>query len=297
MHNELAYINCFKTTRRGSAPKGIKIEYTKKNASTSVIEVSMFEQLDIKDQDLFLLLLAIALNTKPLSSETEIKKWEELIKYLNITGTYEEDIVKTIETTAYNLLKLLRKSAGKNNYKWLYKSLEKLSKTNISKKEVEKDNNGKINSVRFIGGFSLIAVFYEYNKTKKVDKIKILLNPLSTKVFLENFEGGFRPINLSERFSLTTDTAKEVHYNLSILVNQGKKQYKLKEQTLIERLAGVNYNQLSPKEISNYRNKINKSINEINNLASWEITKTGDNFIITHKKNRKKELKLVNFDS
>lgn len=294
MHNDLAYINCFKTTKRGSAPKGVKIEYSKKNDPSTVIEINMFEQLDIKDQDLYLLLLAIAPQNKPLTCETEEKKWMELRKNMNIEYEFADKPTKGIETSAYNLLKSLGKSCGKSNYEWIYKSLEKLSKTNLSIKEIIRDNEGKIKSIRFIGGSSLIgSVFYEYNKNKKIDKIKILLNPLSTEVFLDSFEGGFRPINLSERFSLKSDVSKKVHYILSVLVNQGKKDCKLKEDTLIQHFAGIDCKQLSSKELSNYRSKINKACAEINNLDSWEINKSGNMYIITHKKTHQK--RLINF--
>ena len=251
----------FRPIRRGARKKGIERVYISKDNKIKA-KIKMFRELDIADQDLLLTILAIALPIdRGIIIDKKSNNYQILLEKLKIKNTNHTSIqTLMIETTTYELLNELGKTAkGKNNYKWLNESLERLSDTNLY-----------LETKDFIGNTNLISFYMEKNKHTRANKIYIALNPLNALVLL-NDKKGYILNNRKERLLLKSDVAKALHaILLTLLDNKQTKIFKL--TTLIEKVYSEKYDNLNTNQKKNYKRTIKKALEEIKNTLKNTFT-------------------------
>ena len=169
-HQTIQVLPQFKPIRRGRREKGVENIYVS-NDGKNKATIRMWEQLDIADQDLLLCILAIALPIERGGIISENSKNTELWKKLETKGIYAKGKTLRILITHYELLTEMGKSLGKNGYRWLEQSLDRLVNTSI-----------KLENEEGIGHTNLVS----YTIQKKTKKIEIAINPISALVLLND---------------------------------------------------------------------------------------------------------------
>lgn len=241
-HYLTEFPSIFKPIKRGAREKAVEINYEYKNGSK--IQVWMFKQLDIADQDLFLAIVSlVAEYSRGILGQEDTqnlvtKNLREKLKLKN--NLFELPILK-LETTIFKLLETMGRNDGKMNYKWCLEALERLSRCGIG-----------YNTDKYIGNSNLIS--FEVDKNTKV--IYIALNPVSASVFLSNDKYVIH--NLKERYMLKLDASKALLSYLNRLIGIGQKK-PLYLDTLIN---GV-YGETTPDEKKNRKRTILKAIEEL----------------------------------
>lgn len=241
-HYLTEFPSIFKPIKRGAREKAVEINYEYQNGSK--IQVWMFKQLDIADQDLFLAIVSLIaeyskgrigqedtqnLVTKNLRDKLELKD-----------NLFNLPILK-LETTIYKLLETIQRPDNKQSYKWCLEALERLSRCGIG-----------YNTDKYIGNSNLIS--FEVDKNTK--EVYIALNPVSASVFLSNDKYVIH--NLKERYMLKLDASKALLSYLNRMIGIGQKK-PLYLDTLIN---GV-YGKTTPDERKNRKRTILKAIEEL----------------------------------
>ena len=205
-HQTIQVLPQFKPIRRGRREKGVENVYVSKDGKSKAT-ISMFHQLDISDQDLLLCILSIALPIERGGIISQDSQKTELWNKLETKGIYAKWKTLCIQTTTYELLIELGKSLGKNNYIWLEKSLDRLTRTSI-----------KLKNEKGIGHTNLLS----YGIDNETQKIEIAINPISALVLMDD-KKGYVFHNREERLKLKNDVAKALYSVLVGLIPPKKK--------------------------------------------------------------------------
>lgn len=253
-HQTIQVLPQFKPIRRGRREKAVENVYVSKDGKSKAT-ISMFHQLDIADQDLLLCVLAISLSQKRggvLSEESEnnIELWEKL----ETKGIYAKWKTLCIQTTTYEILMELGKSLGKNNYIWLEKSLDRLTRTTI-----------KLKNEEGIGHTNLLS----YGINNKTQKIEIAINPISALVLM-NDKKGYVFQNREERLKLKNDVARALYSVLVGLIPPKKKNI-YSSDILLEKVYLCKIEEEGKDGKKNKRKAINEAFKKINKLERFEI--------------------------
>ena len=266
------------------------------------LELRVFEELDINDQDLLLTILSlqyqkfegkkINANAEEVMKALEIKRYEgffretkaqaakrianrkkqdpENTKHLDPKKAIpSQEISNVADTFAINfkisrhqLLKLLGKADNPNNYKWLAGSLKRLSSITMW---YEGDTWEADIGRMFIGGLD--------NKTGLVD---VYINPISAAaMFVEGFQ--YITIDLKHRGLLKMDVAKALHYYLCGVVWEGQKQ-PIYIDTLVEKIYPLllRNEERTNECLRDQRRKIKQGLKELaEKLEGWQVEIAG----------------------
>ena len=246
----------FKPTQKGQRAADLVVQH--KYTSGDSITIFMPHQLDIKDEDLFLSILAITYIT---FRGTVIDSNSKLYKDLN--SNFEEMKSIKITTTRYELLKELNiNPQSSTSTKWVETSLNRLKSTKFIL------NTNKFDSEYMSRLISLNII----NTTSKTKKIEIALNTYICSYFLQDniLKSGIISHNRQERMSLKKEIARALHSYFNALVNV-KKSRLFNINTLVEKLYQVDINTINKYNKSKKRKSIKDGLVEINNLELWEI--------------------------
>lgn len=290
----IAELKLFRNIQRGRERKrGLEIIYKYEPEKKDELEdeyiavklvFKVFEELDLKDEDLFLVLMSICFENnlkdkvdlnKLTAEEQEIVK-KEILEKIAQEGIWTKMDTMLIDKSEYELLKLLRKPICSG--KWLRNSLERLSTVFIKKSIYRLENKEYISS----SCGNLISFCCIKAKRGKY-RYRIGISPYLYSIFTSKLKG-FASINLVERFKLKKSIEKDIHRYLSIKVAVGE------EKTLrFDRLMKHLYT-LSKNRVVNYKHRQNvlKALNTINTTLSfsWQISVQGDKILVKHKKNK-----------
>ena len=252
----------FRIIKRGARQKGVERFYQTKDKKTSV-NIRMFKELDIADQDLLLTILSIAL---PIDRGSEIsaesQKYKELWSGLEIEGIFTKWNTLSIQTSQYELLKELNKTISGANAQWLKDSIDRLALTNI-----------KIETDKYIGGTNFLSYYID----KQTEKIHIAINPVSAVVLLGD-KKGFILHNRKERLALNTTPARALFSILVGIVNQ-KKSKTLSVPMLIEKMHFIAWEEATTQQRKDLKKSFKTAIAEINKLKEWSIKDNLNNTI------------------
>ena len=259
----IAYINhilqnapFFKPVQKGKREINLIINHKYSNGDSMTIFAQ--EQLDIKDEDLFLSILAI---TYISFRGTLIDSSSELYKDLN--SNFETMKSIKITTTRYELLKELNISPqSTTSIKWVEASLNRLRSTKFI-----------LNTNKLDGEYMSRLISFKISTTSSNTKIiEIALNTYICNNFLQSniLKGGIIPHNMQERMSLKKEISRALHSYLNALVNV-KKSRLFNINTLVEKLYRVDINTINKYNKSKKRKSIKDGLVEINNLELWEI--------------------------
>ena len=252
----------FRIIKRGARQKGVERFYQTKDKKTSV-NIRMFKELDIADQDLLLAILAIAFVTNrgnELSNES--KRYQELWSRLETEGIFAKWNTLCIETSYYELLNELNKPQGGSGQKWIDESLKRLVGTNIF-----------IETEEFKGGSNFVSYYID----KQTKKIHIAINPVSAVVLLGD-KKGFILHNRKERLTLNTTPARALYSILVGMVNQ-KKSKTLSIPMLIEKMHFIEWEEATTQQRKDLKKSFKVAIAEINKLKEWKIKDNLNNTI------------------
>ena len=288
-------------SRKHERQRGIRV--IKKFEGGAKLEIRIFNELDISDQDLFLTLLVMAsdpqqekvyqdsdkLQNMKIDLQGEVKRTTNSIQKI-VTKKFDyqkqKEIYKQEQKTVPNAYKLseipaieikatrneiigrLGKGVGNRQYKWLQESLKRLAGVNIY---FEGEYGG--------GSFHLLS-FSHYAKTDD-RKYHIRINPLSALPLLAN-DVRYIGVDLKNRSQLKSETAKAVHYYLSGAVRK-KEQLKLYIDTIVQYIYPVYHitekkklEELTAKKIADRRLYVKKALKEIDEiLPNWHIKIAG----------------------
>ena len=307
LDNKVARLPLFKPIKKGKREGGIEINTSIGNTG---ISIQMWRQLDIFDQSLFLVLMAMAGSAgkdtnslaKKIKKEEKIsspgaKSWRHLWeqekvddknKITKIVRKENNDFIFSntiyIETTLYEVLKNMGYDIGGSAYRQVYDSLKRLSATGIT---ILRDN------IICGGSYTNIIGYYAEKNDNDDGKtiLTVAINPLSAAIFLT--EDNFIAINLLERIKLKSSITKAVHNYFSLYVNQGQSK-NLFLDTLIEKIWNIDVKTLDRKLRSKKKKMLIAAIEEINKkLDWWEITFKENNpeiIIICHEKMKKRKI-------
>jgi hypothetical protein len=252
-------------------------------------------QLDIADEDLFLIIQAIYtknskrdkvdLNKLTLQEQETIKN-EVSAKIL---PAYTQEKVwsmlqtMTIRTSSYKLLRAMRRSVSMNNIEWLQKSLRRLMNVKFSRIIIY-DTDGRKEVIAESSGYLIMYMDTIRTKGNRY-AYRIIIHPYLYSVFTSNLHF-FSSINLVERFELRRAVEKDLHRHLSVLLSVGEE-----KEYLLETLVGYLYPTSANKTV-NYKNRQNtlEALKEINRKLSysWQISISKDKkkVKIKHKVNK-----------
>jgi len=255
-HQTIQQLQLFRVMKRGAREKEIE-RYYKSNDKKTSVTIKMLNELDISDQDLFFVILAMSLvedRGDIISQESEninIKLWNKL----QVDGDFKKwDTIK-IETTFYELNKELGKKNGSSGIKWAKESLDRLSLTNI-----------KIDSDKYNGASNLLN--YTIDKSQKI--VKIAINPLSASVLIED-KKGYVFHNRIERLSLSKAPAKALYSILAGLVTIKRIRSSIRVSVLIEKMYFINWNETISEQRKSFKRSFKKALEEIGKLELWQI--------------------------
>jgi len=262
-HYLTEFPSIFKPIKRGARSKAVEIDYIFKNGNK--VQVWMFKQLDIGDQDLFLGIISLiseyeqgtVITNNPQNEVTKILRTK-----LQLNNNLFELPVLKLEVTIHKLLKTLNKWDGNRNYKWVLESLERLSRCGIS-----------YDTDKYTGNSNLIS--YEVNKDTKT--VHIAINPISAAVFLNNDK--YVVHNLQNRYQLKLDAAKALqsYLNRFVRFNQSKVFY-------IDTLINGVYGETTKEERKNRRRIIIKAIEELKVNGEYEFKEGLNNSYLIKRK-------------
>lgn len=242
----------FRPIRRGHRRRGLERVYHCKNGET--ITISIFEELDIADQDLLLCLLAVArseskgviVSPTPLSPENQA-----LRAALGLDGYAATQDAIVIKTTAYELLKELGRADSAQNYSWLKKSVVRLSRVAF----VYSGSTGWWT-------FNLLSAAGLHEGEKE---LSICINPLSARAVLAD-KGGYTLVHRGEREGLRGGDAKALHAVLCGLVDMGSERF-LGVDLLADRVYSRYQEEIDEATIRRRRKNIIAAANQLNGLG------------------------------
>lgn len=278
-HPSLFYSSIFQPiTKKKVRDKGCRV-YKKDGW---IITVSMYDQLDVGDQDLLLAIFALAKN------EVDTKQDES---YFLERGQNEKNTLVTsiksslkgrpseraeldlkelpflqINTTAYELLKNmgLNPEAG-TNINRVYESLDRLSKTTFSFKGARR---GSCSLISYMSDEVQIGDTDQYMRTN----LSICINPLSAhSIWAGN--GDYIATNRRERHKLKGDIARLLHDRIGGPVREGEGRI-LTIETLLDYVYPDNAS-VSDDALRKRRSRVIKAMEEIDNLSTWKCTSSG----------------------
>jgi len=236
----------FTPVKRGRRQKAVSRTFFNKDGAKS-LEISMFEQLDGADQDLFLSILSLC------GENGEAIQADDL---LYSSGAIKGHSSIVIEASGYELLKRSGRKTGGNDHKWLEKSLDRLSKTSL-----------KFKGEKATWRVNLLNYSFE-NEDGGVGGIKIFVNPIASFVFTGNSKVGYTKHSLTDRLSLSSETAKILYAYLLGLIRSGGSRV-LKLETLVEQV----YIDPAPSERAERyrRTEVKKALGFIAELKGWSV--------------------------
>jgi len=252
------FLPVFTPVKRGRRAKAVIREFTNKDG-TKKLEVSMFEQLDAADQDLFLAILTLCSNGTPLNASGILNAKGHILKM---------DSIK-VETTAYDLLKQAGKKPGKNTYEWLAKSLDRLSKTSL-----------KFSGNKAVWSVNLLSYSFEKDENG-IGKVSVFVNPIAAMVF--TYGCNYIKHDLRQRFTLAKDTTKVLHGYLVGKVREGE-QKEFCIDTLAQKVFSEEISSLPKKSRTKKRSAIRAALQEINSLEGWSVKLSKTKAVVKRKK-------------
>lgn len=254
--------NIFKPLKRGERNKAT-MKIVTENIS---MEVAMYDQLDVFDEDLFLTILSIA---NPEGKEFEDTKLENKVYRVNDFGYETDEKFKSIniKVSKYQLIKETKGAKPmKNHYAWLEESLKRLSRTSIT-----------IKTKHMTGSSNFLSYAFQ-NGEDGHEIVSITINPIYSSLFL--YDAKFLSYNLQnrkKRMSIKNDAGRSLYsYLLKNMKNNEIKTYKI--ETFIKTI-------YQTEDVTKDRiNSIKKGLDYIGKIDGWDI-KLNENKTCTIKRN------------
>jgi hypothetical protein len=256
--------NLFKPIQKGARAKAV--EYIYKYQNGAILDIRMWWQLDIADQDLFLTIISlIAEYNRGKTGEKDSNNimTQNLREKLELKNLLFDLPILKMKTTTYKLLETIGKTYNKQTYQWVLDSLKRLSLCGIS-----------YNTNKYIGSSNLLS----YSIDKDTKEIHIAINPVSASVFLS--DDRYVIHNLQERFLLKMEAAKALQSYLNRVINVGEKRT-LYLETIIEGIYGDAIN-----DLKNRRRTIKKAIEELVQYKEYKyIIGLNDSYVFKRNSN------------
>lgn len=251
----------FRPIRRGRRRTGLVKSYS---TPKGTLEISMFYELDIADQDLMLAIFAIA-RAQSRGKLIEANNEEnELLTGLELDLVGTEDIPVhempslQIAVTRYELLTELERPDNNTAYAWLEMALNRLSKVGFF-----------YSGAMWSGSFNMI----NWSSNNNSGQIKIIINPISSRsIMIDN--DGYINIHRKERHSLTSDDEKALHSSLCGLVSPGTKRTLLID-TLSDRVYATYDDETTSNMVRLRRGKMKAAAASVGDLRGWNIAING----------------------
>lgn len=257
VHSSLHPANIFRPLQR-DRKRGL--EY-KSETANCLLEVRVWEELNVWDQSLLLLICAIATSDQMRETIHIEDENFDILEPLNINlkgetneFRYSDLPAYRVRATGYLLLKELGKGKGLQDTKWLTQSLRRLS--HVSFYYQGKD---------WEGSFSLLS----WQRDVATNEFLITINPISTYAI------GFEPFVytcLKERQMLSQTESKLLHYRLTGLIRRGGSR-SIKVMTLINYIWGED--KCGDEALRQRRGKVKKALKEIDSLVRWSTSVVG----------------------
>jgi hypothetical protein len=263
----------FRPIKRGARRKGLLRTYECKNGDR--VEIALFEELDIGDQEVLLCVLSMARaeNRGAIASQEpqshDIKALRSALELDGIAATQDAII---LTTSAYEVLIELGRTADARSYKWLRKSIVRLSRVSF----LYTGQNGWWT-------FNLLSAQGLQAGTKK---LSICINPLSARAVLAD-KGGYTLVHRPERAKLRTEEARALHSVLCGLVDMGAERV-LRVDMLADKVYARYEEEISAEAIRLRRKAIIQALFEIDGLDYWSCSIIGRGVLCVVKIKRKR---------
>jgi len=197
----------FRPIRRGDRRHEILRSHECRNGDR--VNIAIFDELDIADQDVFLCFLAMAraknrgivITNEPKSADTQALRGALKLNWYAAT----QDVV-VIRSTLYEILVEVGRATDQRSYQWLKKSIIRLSCVSFVYEGEQR------------WAFNLLSV--SGIDAGDNEELSICINPLSTRAIIGD-AGGYTLVHRGERMQLETAEAKALHCVLCGLVDMG----------------------------------------------------------------------------
>lgn len=244
----------FRPLRRSSQTPALDVRYNYKERYTLQWHGNV--ALNISDQSILIALLRIASDDErtTLLNDERLRETPELSRFLvGLKREYraEPESCGLIETTCYEIGKILGLAKSGTNNKSIKASLERLAQTRTT-----------------IGANASPPDASPYWASQMVscvdenDKLNIALNPMLTKAL---YEPPFTFINVQEQRQLSAEVAKRLHVWLSCWLGHGQERI-VDLNKLIPHIWGDN---AAANVLRTRRNSLRQALTEIATLDGW----------------------------
>ena len=249
----LALISLFRPICRGPRPGGLSMisEY-----DGLTLKFNVWRAVDARDQSVLLAAVGLAGllsdELKSLNAEVEHPRGQELWFKLQAKDMALQDKAKVLKTTKYAMLQAANMTDSGENYKTLEDCLERLSMIGCRAKK---------------DGYDWSMHLLSYAQAPD-GTLHIALNPR----FADALVGQHIKISLFERKALTTEYAQILHAWLCAWLRPGKT-----NRIHVDKLSEKVWGNISTNDNTNRkrREKILKTLNEINDLGGWKASVEG----------------------
>lgn len=267
--------------KKGARRKALIRKYESKDGKKE-LEIRLFSELDIADQDLLICLCAMVLpheNGKIVSNKPVYQKNADLRTDLDLKG---DQVTKmdalSCETTAYEILTELNKGRSQRAYKWLLDSFKRLSGVQFYFR-----NETGLNQ------FNLLSWTMGIDENGRIESIDFCLNPYSAGAVLGG--GGYVLQHRGERSELKKEEARALHSVLCGMVDMGA-EHTFNVDMLADKVYSRYDEEITPKAKELRRKSIVNASSEINDLSYWScrITGRGKNAVLHTKRKRRKDI-------
>jgi len=250
--------------KRGARRKALIRKYESKDGKQQ-LEIRLFSELDIADQDLLICLCSMVLpnsNGVIVGNNPSHQKNIDLRDDLDLKGNEVTRMnALSCETTAFEILTELNKGRSKRAYDWLLESFKRLAGVQFYFK-----NSSGINQ------FNLISWSMCTNKNGRIESIDFCLNPYSAGAVLGS--GGYVLQHRGERSLLKKEESRALHSVLCGMVDMGS-EHTFNVDMLADKVYSRYDEDVTQKAIELRRKSIINSCDEINELAYWSCESLG----------------------
>ncbi len=252
----------FIPVKRGRRAKAVLRKYSNKD-KTKNLEVAMFEQLDVADQDLFLATLSFC-------GDGEQGTADEL---LDADGFIKGMPSIKVEVTAYELLRRSGRQTGGKDRRWLAQSLRRLSHTGM-----------RFEGEKAEWGVNLLNYSFVKDDFDNPSHVRVWINPIAAMVFTGGQQVSYIRHSLIDRLALPSEAAKVLHgYLVGMIRAGGSRVFEI--GTLVDRV----YPDPAPSERASRkrRTEVRSALKSIGDLHGWTVEVERDKTLVSRAKNSK----------
>jgi len=269
-HQFIHHAPQFRPVQRGARRKGLLRRYESQDGK-KYLEIALFAELDVADQDLLLCLLAMLFPEHKGNVISEVPNHPVnmiLRDNLNLEGSVLPMNTLGAQTTAYELLTELGRRTGKSDYDWLEASLGRLARVNFK----YRDNTS-------VSSFNLMSWSAQIDtETNRMTNIRFVVNPVSAQAVLSTPDDkdsqGYFLCHRGERAQLKSEESRALHNVLCGLVMPGKKR-SLNVDMLADKVYARYDEELTDDMVKYRRKAIIGALNAIDALEYWSCETFG----------------------